>query len=123
LKSHDLIDNIERDFAKELDINLVIHLDPVITDDKETNKLRTITCRTIKSIDKRLSIHDFRIVKGDTHTNLIFDVLVPVDFNVSSKELARNIDKEIKKENETYYAVVTIDKNYVSTYMNDSEKE
>jgi len=121
LLCHDLIDNIERDFATDLDINLVIHLDPVITDDKETNKLKNQVSEIIKLIDERLSMHDFRIVKGKTHTNLIFDVVVPVDFKIQSKELINKIEKSINEKdevNEIYYLVVTIDKNYVSTCIN-----
>lgn len=121
LLCHDLIDNIERDFARELDINLVIHLDPVVTDDQEINKLRDRINSIINSIDERLSMHDFRIVKGKTHTNLIFDVVVPVDFKILSKELINQIEKSINEENdedERYYLVVTIDKNYVSTCLN-----
>ncbi len=121
LLCHDLIDNIERDFARELDINLVIHLDPVVTDDQEINKLRDRVNSIINSIDERLSMHDFRIVKGKTHTNLIFDVVVPVDFKILSKELINQIEKSINEENdedERYYLVVTIDKNYVSTCLN-----
>lgn len=119
LKSHDMIDNIERDFAKDLGINMVIHLDPIITDDKEINQLRQMTDKIIKSIDEKLSMHDFRVVKGETHTNLIFDVLVPVGFEIKSGELAKMIEDAVQNENKTYFAVVTIDKNYVSTYMND----
>lgn len=119
LKSHDLIDNIERDFAKDLNINLVIHLDPIITDDKEINELRRITEEIVRSVDEKLTMHDFRVVKGETHTNLIFDVVVPVDYELHSTKLVELIEKEIKKINETYFAVVTVDKNYVSTYIND----
>ncbi|WP_313341715.1 cation diffusion facilitator family transporter [Sedimentibacter sp.] len=119
MKCHDMIDNIERDFARELDINLVIHLDPVITNDKEINHLRSLTEKIVKEIDERLSIHDFRVVKGETHTNLIFDVLVPVGFEMKISELVNIIEKNIQKENRRYYAVVTVDRNYVSTYIND----
>jgi len=119
LKSHDLIDNIEREFAKELNINLVIHLDPIITDDEEMNGLRGMTDKIVKSIDERLSMHDFRVVKGETHTNLIFDVVLPVDYDIKSSELVSLIEKHVQDKNETYFAVVTVDKNYVSTYMND----
>lgn len=118
LKSHDLIDNIEREFAKELNINLVIHLDPIITDDEEMNGLRGMTDKIVKSIDERLSMHDFRVVKGETHTNLIFDVVLPVDYDIKSSELVSLIEKHVQDKNETYFAVVTVDKNYVSTYMN-----
>jgi cation diffusion facilitator family transporter len=117
LISHDLIDNIEREFLKELDINLVIHLDPIITDDKEINDLRSMTNKKILFIDERLSMHDFRVVKGNTHTNLIFDVTVPFDYEIKSKDLIDKIEKLIKEENETYFSVVTIDRNYVSTIM------
>ncbi len=119
MKSHDMIDNIERDFAKDLDINLVIHLDPTITDDKEINHLKNLTENIVKKIDQCLSIHDFRVVKGETHTNLIFDVLVPVTFEVKISELVKNIERDVQKENKNYYAVVTVDRNYVSTYIND----
>lgn len=119
MKSHDLIDNIERDFAREFDISLVIHLDPVITDDEEINELRSMTDEIVKSIDERLTMHDFRVVKGETHTNLIFDVVVPVDYDIKSSKLVSMIEKEIRNKDETYFAVITIDKNYVSTYMND----
>ena len=118
---HDMIDNIERDFAEDLDINLVIHLDPVVTDDKEINNLRDKVSRIIRSIDEKLSMHDFRIVKGKTHTNLIFDVVVPVDFEIQAKDLINRIEKsinEVNEDGEIYYLVVTIDKNYVSTCLN-----
>lgn len=119
LKSHDMIDNIERDFAKDLNINLVIHLDPIITNDHEINQLRCMTGKIIREIDDRLSMHDFRVVKGETHTNLIFDVVIPVAYELKSSELVKKIEKEIQLKNENYYAVVTVDKSYVSTYMND----
>lgn len=115
---HDMIDNIERDFAEDFDINLVIHLDPIVTDDEEINHLKYLTNNIVKSIDEKLSMHDFRVVKGTTHTNLIFDVVVPVDLEIKTKELVNEIEKSIQEENETYYTVITIDKNYVSTCMN-----
>ncbi|HQK53439.1 MAG TPA: cation diffusion facilitator family transporter, partial [Sedimentibacter sp.] len=108
MKSHDLIDNIERDFAREFDISLVIHLDPVITDDEEINGLRSMTDKIVKSIDERLTMHDFRVVKGETHTNLIFDVVVPVDYDIKSSKLVSMIEKEIQNKDETYFAVVTV---------------
>ncbi len=116
---HDLIDNIERDFARDLSINLVIHLDPIITNDKEINQLRNMTDKIIEEIDKCLSMHDFRVVKGESHTNLIFDVVVPSGYEVKSSELVKRIEKEVRAKDYKYYAVVTIDKSYVSTYMND----
>lgn len=121
LKSHDMIDNIERDFARDLNINLVIHLDPIITDDKEINQLRCMTGKIIKEIDSRLTMHDFRVVRGETHTNLIFDVVVPIEYEIKSSELVKIIEREIKKKDDKFYAVITVDKNYVSTYMNEKQ--
>lgn len=113
LVSHDMIDNIERDFANDLGINLVIHLDPIVTDDDETNQTKDVVIKIINSINNSLTIHDFRMVKGETHTNLIFDVLVPVDFEYKNSELIKIIDDEIKKYKSDYNVVITIDTNYV----------
>ncbi len=112
---HDVIDMIEKDFSRELDIDLVIHLDPIVTNDEKSNQLKAQVDAIVKAIDQDLSIHDFRIVPGHTHTNIIFDVTVPVTYHAKPTNLARQIDAEIKKLDETYYTVITIDTNYVST--------
>jgi len=65
----------------------VIHLDPIVTDDKEINQLKNLTHSILRTIDNKLSMHDFRVVKGITHTNLIFDVVVPVDLEIKQKNL------------------------------------
>lgn len=119
LKSHDIIDNIERDFAKDLNINLVIHLDPIVTDDNASTKLKIMTEKIINKIDKSLSIHDFRIVNGKTHINLIFDVVLPVDYSLNSDEIVNKIKNSVKEENNMYFAVITIDRNYISSYINE----
>lgn len=115
LHCHDIIDSIEKDFQKELGINLVIHLDPIVTDDALTNTLKAQIKTIVTTIDPSLSIHDFRLVSGPTHSNLIFDVAVPVAFPIKPKELAHMIDTKVKELNHTYYTVITIDTNYVST--------
>ncbi|MBP3886171.1 MAG: cation transporter [Cellulosilyticum sp.] len=115
LECHDIIDMIEKDFSRELGINLVIHLDPIITDDALSNNLKQQVEKIVHDIDLNLSIHDFRIVSGQTHTNLIFDVLVPTSFKIKPTLLAQMISEEIKKMDETYYAIITIDTNYIST--------
>lgn len=112
LISHDMIDNIERDFLNDLGINMVIHLDPLVMDD-ETNETRQIVIDIIKSINEELSIHDFRMVKGETHTNLIFDVLTPLTYPQSDSELIDTITNEIKKYNSKFNTVITVDKNFV----------
>lgn len=115
LECHDLIDNIEKDFAKELGINLVIHLDPIITNDETSNKLKAQVSNIVHSLDPSLSIHDFRLVVGPTHTNLIFDVSVPVSLKMNAQQLAFQIDQEVKKLDVHYFTVITIDTNYIST--------
>ena len=77
LKIHDTIDNAERDLKKKFDCEVVIHMDPIVTDDKETNEIHQKLSSIVRLLDSRVTIHDFRMVKGPTHTNLIFDVVVP----------------------------------------------
>lgn len=113
LISHDMIDNIERDFLKELGINLVIHLDPIVTDDSETNEVKELVSNIVKSINEDISIHDFRMVKCETNINLIFDVLTPVNHKQKDSELIKSINTEIKNHNPNYNVVITVDKNYV----------
>ena len=115
LECHDLIDNIERDFSSELGINLVIHLDPIITDDEQSKAIKKEVLAVIHEIDPILTIHDFRLVSGTTHTNIIFDIVMPVGFNLSPTELAKTIDVEMKKLDPTYYTVITVDTKYIST--------
>lgn len=121
LESHDLIDRIERDFILELGIHLVIHLDPIIKDDAVSNALKDIILSILDEIDPILSIHDFRIVQGVTHTNLIFDITVPPEFKMSDKELAYLIDKQLKTQDESFHSVITIDRNYIPTMINTTK--
>ncbi|MGL5677024.1 MAG: cation diffusion facilitator family transporter [Cellulosilyticaceae bacterium] len=116
--SHDLIDNIERDFMLDLGIHLVIHLDPIITNDMITLELKRTVETIVTSIDSSLSIHDFRAVQGVTHTNLIFDVTVPASFELSGKALAVEIDTLIHTQYPNFHSVITIDKSYLSTRIN-----
>lgn len=113
--SHDLIDNIERDFTTEMNINLVIHLDPIVVDDALTNELRAVVTDIVKETDPRLSMHDFRFVSGNTHSNLIFDVVVPPSYPLDDDELRACIDKKVKTLNKTYFTVITVDRSYTST--------
>ncbi len=114
LKSHDLIDNIEREISRELGIQLVIHHDPVVTDDPELNELMAYVTGVVVGIDPSLNMHDFRIVRGPTHTNLIFDVVVPCGWATPHAELADAIAAQIKRRDPTLYAVITIDSSYIS---------
>ncbi len=113
LDTHDMIDNIEKDLCQKLKCDAVIHMDPIATDDEHTlevlEKVRALVC----CIDSRLTIHDFRMVKGPTHTNVLFDVVVPFEVKKSEEEIRRNIDTIVKSIDKSYYSVVNIDKFYL----------
>lgn len=113
LISHDIIDNIERDFMKDMGIHMVIHLDPVVIEDETIRMLREQVVEIVKQISPDLSIHDFRAVVGTTHTNLIFDVLSPYSVAIEDDELIYLISKKIKELDESYYAVIVVDRSYV----------
>lgn len=110
--SHDIIDNIERDFRNELNIDLTIHMDPVDNKNPKTLELKEKVNKIVKEINEKLSIHDFRVVYGDTHTNILFDVSMPINFSCTPKELREIITTEIKKINENYFVIIQIDQLY-----------
>lgn len=114
LKSHDMIDNIEREVLLDHGVQLVIHLDPVVTDDECVNALRLRVQQLVMDVDPELTMHDFRVVMGQTHSNLIFDVVVPHGCSLSDQELTRAIIRRVKEMDEKYFAVVTLDRTYVS---------
>ena len=117
MESHDMIDNIEADFLKQ-NINLVIHMDPVSISDPETNELRLKCMDIVSHISSEhsspASIHDFRIVKGVTHTNILFDVSIGNDFPIGNEELLNEIKTEIKKISPLYNLILTVDRDYFS---------
>lgn len=107
---HDVIDTVEKRVWSDLGIRATIHMDPIVTDDEEVNALRRVVERTVREIDERLTIHDFRFVKGHTHSNLIFDVCAPFELKVSDDELKEKIGLRIREENETFCTVITVDR-------------
>lgn len=112
LESHDLIDNIEIDFRKELNIDLVIHMDPIDITNPTTVKLRQVVEEIVKEYDINLSIHDFRVVHGQSHTNVLFDINMPIKYNISPKELRKIITTKIKEYDEKLNPVIQIDQKY-----------
>lgn len=112
LISHDMIDNIERDFAENHHMNVVIHLDPIVLDDEEVNAMRDQVRTIIQNINEVLTMHDFRMVVGETHTNLIFDVVVPQRFPLTDIQLHQQIDEKLHKINQQYRTVITFDRTY-----------
>ena len=113
LQLHDVIDNIEHRLQKELGCVAVIHMDPIFTNDAHTTALRQAVAEQVKTIDPRLTIHDFRIVPGPSHTNLIFDVVVPYDVKLSGEQVRRRIGELVAQMDGNYFAVVKIDSSYV----------
>ena len=111
LVSHDIIDNIEREVGHEMNLNLIIHMDPVVTDDERLNQLHAQVQQIVAGIDSNLSMHDFRAVFGPTHTNLVFDVVVPPGFSLSDSELSRRIEQQVQTLG-SYFCVITVDHNY-----------
>jgi len=111
--SHEIIDDIERDFKEEMDIELVIHMDPIDVDDERTNALREKVFNLIKDISPQLGMHDFRVVWGTNHSNLIFDVEVPYKFELSDQEVEDAVTEKIKAMDAKFNTVITIDHDYV----------
>ena len=110
-ESHDVIDEVERRIRDELSIVCTIHMDPINTDDDLTTELREETAELVREIDPRITVHDFRVVPGVTHTNLIFDVAVPFELKMTVPEIRDAVSEKIREKHETYYAVVTVDRN------------
>ena len=107
---HDMIDDLEREIFQSYNVHTVIHYDPVSTGDPELERIKGIILSIIKEYDERLTMHDFRMVCGSGHTNLIFDIALPFDLNKKDKEIKQIIDQKLAKLNEkTYYTVINFD--------------
>ena len=113
LVSHDLIDHIERVVLREMGIDLVIHMDPIVTNDARVNDMRIQVANLIHDINSELSMHDFRMVEGPSHTNLIFDVVLPHNAQMTKDELLSSIDRMVKEKlGKHFLTVVTVDQDY-----------
>ena len=107
---HDMIDNLERRINEELVIMCTIHMDPIVTDDENVNRLKAFLLETMKEADIDLPIHDFRTVIGNTHTNMIFDVVLPFDHPLSEEQVKEKISAAVHKKQNNYYCVITVDR-------------
>ncbi|MEG2428777.1 MAG: cation diffusion facilitator family transporter [Oscillospiraceae bacterium] len=114
LVMHDMIDVIERDIKKEFNCDAVIHMDPIVTDDTVSQQMCEKISALVRLIDKSINVHDFRMVEGTTHTNLIFDVVVPHKFRLSDDEIVTAISETVKTIDPTYNVVINVDKTYLS---------
>lgn len=110
LVSHDLIDNIERDFSRDLGIHMVIHLDPVIVGDARTDALHCKVQSLVTALYPTVTIHDFRVIWGVTHSNIVFDAAVPFAVKDSDAVITQKLEAEIQKLDPEYRTVVTVDR-------------
>lgn len=107
---HDTIDLIEKNIHDELNILCTIHMDPIVTNDETVSSLREFVLSTVKEIDETLSIHDFRTVIGKTHTNLIFDLVLPFESKFTEEEVTELVCARILEQRPNHYCVITVDR-------------
>ncbi len=112
LELHDVVDTVERELAVKMRCVATIHMDPVVTDET-TTQLRNQVAQLVQTVDPRITIHDFRIVPGPTHTNLVFDAMVPFDLPLEEKAVERAIRDKVRQLPGNYYAVVHAETSYV----------
>lgn len=113
MESHDLIDNIERDFYEQDRLHLVIHYDPVVTDDPIVAVMKEVLDRIVKEIHPEMAIHDLRVVPGNTHVNVVFDCVVPYELKMENREIKERIWRAVRAEYPNYYCVITLEHGYV----------
>ena len=109
LIAHEILDEIERQAKRELHVDLVIHYDPVVTDDPEVAAVRTRVLQIMHGLDPRLSLHDFRMVSGSHHVNVIFDMVLPPEDAQTAEQLRRQIEAQLQDGKKTYHLIVTFD--------------
>ena len=112
LHIHDEIDNVEKELRTSLGCEAVIHMDPVVTDDGITTETRQRVAALVRCIDDAITIHDFRMVTGPTHTNVIFDAVIPHNFRLSDAEVAEKIHTAVATLDGNFFAVVNVEKSY-----------
>lgn len=111
LMLHDIVDNLEMTLKKEFGCLTTIHMDPVVTTDERVNELKEQCICFVKEIGERLSLHDFRVVFGETHTNLIFDIIIPYDFDIPDDQVVKTLQKKVGEiPGNNYFAVICVDK-------------
>ncbi|MBR5302297.1 MAG: cation transporter [Clostridia bacterium] len=113
MDSHDVIDNIEQDFLREQGLHLVIHYDPVATDDPRMGVMRERMMEIARGMHDEMTIHDLRIVPGNEHTKLVFDCVVPYDCRMTHKEIRERFGQEMRSQYPDYYCVITLENSFV----------
>ncbi|MCH4206217.1 MAG: cation diffusion facilitator family transporter [Solobacterium sp.] len=114
LAAHDVIDEAEREIEENLHVMMTIHMDPIIVDDPQLNEYKKMVDAILNAIDPNLSMHDFRMVSGPMHTNLVFDILVPYDEKLSNAEIKDKIDAQLAGKPVKFYTVIHFDRGFIS---------
>ena len=117
LKAHDVIDNIENDFIKRDGLQVTIHYDPIVTTDAAVGVLRTRLMEKARQLDPCLSIHDLRIVPGDTHTNVLFDLEFPAGYTGNKDEMLAAMCQFVHEQDPKYSCVVKVEQSYASCLL------
>lgn len=112
LRCHEQIDRCEREIGEKYKLDIVIHMDPIVTDDPAVLSVKEQMLRALQRIDGRLTLHDFRMVKGESRNNLIFDVVIPAGFSQKQEELKKQIDQAARELDSTYHCIVNLDLDY-----------
>lgn len=115
LALHDTIDHIENEIGTKLNCQAVIHMDPIVTDDAYTSEIKAAVRSIVKEYDDKLTMHDFRMVPGPTHTNVIFDVVLPMGYKVPTAEVRKELQRRINAWNNTMFAVIHMDVSYIQS--------
>ncbi len=109
-EAHDAIDNIERELWHKLRVRATVHLDPIVVGDPVVDAMHAVAVEAVKTVDARITVHDFRMVRGTTHSNLIFDVAVPFECTLTDKEIVAAIGEEVGKKYPDHYTVISVDR-------------
>lgn len=109
-ESHDMIDLIEKRLNSELGILSNIHMDPIVVDDAENDAMKAFVTEQVKAVDERLDIHDFRFVRGKTHTNLLFDISAPFELKMNNPEIIKAVQGKISEKKTDHFIVVNVDR-------------
>lgn len=122
-KAMDTIDRIEKYFLEQEGLHVVIHYDPIVTDDSETGEAREFFAAEAKKLDPRLSIHDLRMVPGTTHTNVIFDLVLPRELDSRTSELKHALQEAAQRKNPLWLCVITAENSFTGTFASEKAKE
>lgn len=112
MEIHDVIDNVEKEIMKRFNTIICIHMDPIVVDDEEVERYRQMVAQVLNEYNSEYSFHDFRMIKGPTHTNLIFDLIVPFS-DTDFKKISEEIKSLFKKQDDTIELVMTLEHPFV----------